>query len=198
MSDLPSGVVAALRAPTLVAGVLVEADLPDGVVRAWSGAWELTTSDARVWSPVWQMGAISEIETGSALEAPTYALELRQPLKGLGVNLEAFRAAFVELVGADVFGRSVTIYLQVFAVSDLALVGAPVGVFAGLMTNVEGAWDSVASAVARVNVEHPLAFATGAAFAYLTDADQQARSPGDKACFLTTVLPTREVKWPAD
>lgn len=198
MSDLPASVTAALRSPRLVAGVLVELDMPSGVVRAWSGAWELTTSDGKVWSPVGEYGGVSALEGGSALEAPGFTLELRSPGVGTSLDEAAFVSALKSAANEDVFGGAASVYLQVFDLQTNELVGAPQAIVSGLMVNTEADWQRVETAVVRVQCEHILAWSRMAPAAYLTGPDQQARHPGDRICEFTSIIPTREVTWPRD
>lgn len=198
MSDLPSSVIAELKATQLVAAVLVEMDFPSGVVRVWNGAGELETLDERTWQGVGEFGAISEMESATALESAGFTLEMRDFGAADLADEAAFITAFKAAVDEAVFGRDVRIYLQVFDVATMALVNDPQAVVAARMVHTEADWQSIETAVARAQCEHVLAWSRMTPAAYLTDADQQARNAGDLACRFTTILPTREVTWPRD
>ena len=197
MSDLPAAVVAELTSLELVAAVLVEMDFDGGAVRVWNGPGQLTAG-GETWEGVGQFGAISEIEESSALDASGFTLELCHFGEADLTDESEFIAAFQAALDQDVFGRAVRIYLQVFDVDTNAAIGAPQAVASARMVHVEADWQSVETAAVRIQCEHVLAWARMAPAAYLTDADQQARHPGDLACELTTVIPTREVTWPRD
>lgn len=197
MNDLPTEVIARLKAPRLIAAALMELEFAAETVRVWNGAGQLTTSDGRSWEGVHEYGSISSIEAGSANEAPGFTIELRTPGRDWPQTSSAFAAAVKQALREDVFGRPVRLYLQVFDLGDHSLVGAPQAMLAALMVNVEAELVGSSSLV-RVQCEHRLAWGRMPPAAFLTSADQQTRFPGDQACDYTAVLPVRRVRWPRD
>lgn len=195
MSDMDSQVVTNARSSRFQGGVLAELELASGTLRAWTGSWELTTSDAKVWQPIGEYGGISLIESASALEAPAFTMEIRSPAADNAADEAAFITAFKAAVDEDVFGRSAAVYVQNFNLATMALVSSPQAVRTGRMTHISADW-TAGTAVARVHVEHPMAWAGAVPHAFLTDPDQEARNAGDRACFLAALLPTREAIWP--
>ena len=189
--------VDALGAAELVVGVLVELDLPGGARRAWNGVQELTTNDQKVWGPVGEFGTVGSVEGGSAMESPGFQLGLALP--GIdGATASAFAAAVAGAREMDVFGRWVTIWLQLFDRDTNAPSGLPIAVAAGVMVQVEDSWDGVSGASLRLSCEHVLTAALAGAGGWLTDSDQQARHPGDLAFELVGVIKDRTVRWPRD
>lgn len=195
---VPSAVAVALRAETVVAGVLVEMDFATGLQRVWSGIDPLTTSDGRVWSPVAHFGGVSELEEATALEAAGFTIGLRRPGEVGSDSAAAFAAAVQEARAEDVFGRDVTVYLQAFDAATGAAVGAPQAVAAAIMVQVEDSFDGAGAAAIRVQCEHVLAPGRVGSAGWMTDVDQQARHPGDRGLALTSVIGQRRVRWPRD
>jgi len=175
--------------------VLVEADLPSGRMRLWNGVDELRTLDGRVWQPVANFGAVSELERGTALEVPQFAVEL-----SLGDVEEETAQAFAAAVGAalseDTEGRPISVWLQWFDPRTGALLGEPEAEIVGRMARPQATLAGVAEATLRVGGEHEAAFVLRGTDGWLTPADQEARHPGDKGCDVTGRLEGRNVIWP--
>jgi hypothetical protein len=189
--------IAALKATEVVSGVLCEIELPGGVQRVWSGDGELTTLDDRVWLPVSNFGEISDIEGTTATEALGFTVGLKAPGQG-HPSIEAFAQAVAASRELDIYGKGVRIYIQLCSVRDWSLIGDPQAIAAGILTQHYDMWRGADIVGVSLQCEHILAPGRVASAAYMTDADQQSRFPGDTACSLTTVLPNRVVRWPLD
>jgi hypothetical protein len=187
--------------------VLVEAELESGVRRVWSGTDVLRTLDGREWEPVGAFGAVSELERGSALEAPQFSVSLslsalrpetaRRFEDATGV---APAAAFARSVGKaleeDLEGRAVTVWLQWFDPQTGAMLGAPEAEIVGRMSRAQATLRGVTDVALGISAEHEAASILRGVAGWLTPADQRSRHPGDRGCDVTGRLEGRDVIWP--
>lgn len=155
---------------------LAEIDLPDGIVRAWTGAFVLTTLDGRVWQPLSSWGRLSAVRTSAATVSEGFTVGIVNPYAGqpdAAEFAEAFRADF----NAATAGRRATIYAQAFEAAQL--VGMPEAIASGAMGPVS-AKGSAGVASLAVSVRGLLADGPVPPHGLVSSADQEARYPGDR------------------
>lgn len=190
-----SAVIEVDSAEVVSVAVLVEADLPSGMMRVWTGTDPLRTLDGRLWQPIADFGAVSELERGTALEAPQFAVELA--LHDVDEDDAArFRASVAEALGEDTEGRAISVWLQWFDAETGALLGEPEAEIVGRMARPQASLVGVGEARLRVGGEHEAAYILRGTDGWLTPADQEARHPGDRGCDVTGRLEGRDVVWP--
>ena len=107
-----------------------------------------------------------------------------------GLELEEGRAAAEE----DLRGRRVNIYLGLFD-AEGALIPVPYMIFGGLGDNSNLSIDAENGVTFTLNAENSMISLQQAAVALLTDADQQARYPGDKGLEYAGRMKNTTVKW---
>ncbi len=188
-----------IRSDQLAAARLVELEFPAETFRVWTGDGEITTLDARVWQGLGNFGQISAVKDTEGLSAEEIVIGLRRVSDGNELDPEAFSEAINADRNLDVYNRAVRIYLQVFDTVTLGLVGSPVAEFIGLMSHVVTRREGTHAAEISVHCEGIFAEGRKPPHIHYTQADQEARFPGDRGFeFIAANALPRVVVWPRD
>lgn len=181
------------------AAALVLFDFSAGERRLWLGF-----GDIRAGGHVWTGGGglVSMSSPGRSTSGKSAAVTFT--LSGVpmedgadGLMAEAYRLA--SGAKADYVGRDVVVYLQFFDVTGdypMYPLDSPMAIWAGVMdvltVNIEG--PSVTSI--SLSCEDENSDRRRPPYGLLTDADQQARYPGDNSCQFRAALRTKQLKTP--
>ena len=187
-----------IRSDQLAAARLVELEFPDETLRVWSGEGKLVTLDARVWQGVGGFGQISAITDTDDLIANEVTVGIRRAVQGNELDPVAFATAINADRKLDVYNRAVRIYAQVFDAETYALVGNPEPEFIGLMSHVTTKRDGVQAAEISIVCENIFAEGRKPPHIHYTQADQEARFPGDLGFSFISANADRILTWPRD
>lgn len=192
--------VAILRGPSAAFGMalLAEMDFPDGIIRVWRGGFKLNAG-GHDWIPLAGFASVGEIEGGVGLEARGVRLGLtRAAQSDEGTPPEIEVVEFLRALKADldtvVAGRNITIFEQVLDVETLDPLGDPEALWTGVMSDIEMQVDAT-NAAGILNAEGPFAAPRGPLAAFLTDAEQQSRHPGDLICQFAAQISKQVINW---
>ncbi len=187
-----------IRGDKLAAARMVELEFPAATERVWTGTGAITTTDGRVWTGVGEFGQISAIRDAEGLAANEVAIGIRRTAAGRSLDPDAFAAAVNVERNIAVYGRAIRIYLQVFNADTYALVGAPEPEFIGLMSHITTRREGTMATEITIFCESLFAEGRKPAHIYYTQADQEARWPGDKAFEFIAANANRILVWPRD
>lgn len=157
-------------------------DFSSGTKRLWSGIGNLSWDD-NTWQGTGHLGRVSTIEETMELRAAGMSMQLS------GVNT----ADLTQVIAEPIQGRRATVYLG-FLDSNFQLVADPTIIFDGRMDTVEIV-DGGPTATITMMVENRLRDLDRARVRNYTDADQQARFPGDKGLEYVPALQEIDIPW---
>jgi len=152
-----------------------------GVQTLWSGRGDLAWN-GEVYRGVGDMGAVSAIEEG----VEQRAFGVRMTLSGIPVNLLSIA------LQEDVQGRRAEVWLG-FLDDNYALVADPALLFRGRMDAMDASLG--AAATITLTAENRLADWNRPRVRRYTDAEQQARFPGDKGLEFVNPTTEKEIVW---
>lgn len=156
--------------------VLVHMDFLDAPKRWWTGFGDLEVN-GHVWQGIGDLIAISPISSSYQVSAEQVTFEVAATPEMLALALAA---------KARVRDRSVTVYLQLFAMEDAEGVergqpiGSPMALYSGTMTKMPWAASGPNQRTLRVEAEGMFFRRNAAPRGRWTDSDQKARYPGDR------------------
>lgn len=150
--------------------------------RLWSGVGDLNWDD-QTWKGIGDFGRVSSLEETVELKAVGMSLQLS------GVKTENI----ADVAAEPIQGRRAQLWLG-FLDEDFTLIADPVMIFDGRMDTVEIA-DGGATAVITMAVENRLRDLERARTRRYTDADQQARFPGDRGLEFVPSLQELDIPW---
>lgn len=178
---------------------LVLFDFASGARRLWLGYGDLRAG-GETWTGGGGLVSISSLGRTASGQSSSVTFTLAGvPMEdgAEGLMADAYRLAAGDK--ADYAARDVVVYLQFFDVTgDVPLypLDSPLAVWAGVMdvlaVNIEG--PSVTSI--SLTCENENSDRRRPRYGLLTDADQQARYPGDKSCQFRARLRTKQLKTP--
>ena len=175
----------AAAADTVRPFVLVELDFPEKPVRVWSGVGALTW-DGQRFEGVGDLGKIGTMSETTELMATNVTLELSGiPTDQVDHVDASLREAYQ--------GRAVRIWYGFFD-EFWAVIPSPVLVWAGVMDAPE-ITDNGSSITVSLSAENRLVDMSRVRVRRYTDADQQERFPGDRACEYVPALQDAEIPW---
>jgi hypothetical protein len=187
-----------LRSDRLVASRMIEMEFPAETLRVWSGSGPITTLDGKVWQGVSVFGQISIIRDTDDLAANEVIVGLRRTAEGVQGDPAAFSAAVNADRNLDVYNRAVRIYLQVFNPDTLDLVGNPQPEFIGVMSHIVTRREGTVAAEINLHCENLFAEGRKPPHIHYSQADQEARFPGDLGFEFIAANADRILTWPRD
>ncbi|GEP12252.1 hypothetical protein [Methylobacterium gnaphalii] len=179
---------AAAQGATVIAALLVSFDFTDAPAFYWTGDGPLKTADGQIWDGTSGLGQVDGLSAPVGTSAPQATFTLS------GVSARV--AALARQQSALVKGREVRVSVQ-FCAEDLALLDAPVEVYSGSLDVMT--YQALGSGIFSVQTtaESPWTGRNKPPFGFLTDADQQARYPGDRGLELVAGLVAKTILWPS-
>lgn len=182
---------AALVGSTVRMAMLVELQFRSKTKRLWNGAGLVTVADGE-WEGVGGFGSIDGL---AQVREPVSS---KVTLKLSGVSAEVL--AIAKASTSDVQGRPAYVWLQLFD-AEWQPLGARIPVFWGDMQRInilrsEAGDVSGGSRVCEVEVENAFAGRARPSAGRFTDADQQARFPGDRFFRFVPAQRSQVIKWP--
>lgn len=191
MPFLTTSQIAALSGSTVRIATLVEMQFVSKTMRLWNGAG-LATVAGFEWEGVGAMGSID------GLAQTREPVSSKVTLRLSGVSAEVL--AIARNTTADVQGRPAYIWLQLFD-GEWQPVGARIPVFWGVLQRInimrsEASGHSGGERVCELEVENPFAGRARPSAGRFTDADQQARHPGDRFFRFVPKQRSQVITWP--
>lgn len=154
----------------------------------WTGFGPLRTSDGQIWEGTAGVASISGLSQpiGTVAQQVTFALS--------GVDPRIIAAARRQ--SDSVKGRDCAVFIQLFD-DAWQTVGARRHVWSGAMDVMTYKASSDATYTVELSAENLWAGRRKPPHGYYTDADQQARFPGDVGCQFVASLPGKTINWPS-
>ena len=171
--------------------VLVHMDFLDAPKRWWTGFGDLEVN-GHVWQGIGDLITISPISSSYQVSAEQVTFEVAATPEMLALALAA---------KARVRDRSVTVYLQLFAMEDAEGVergqpiGSPMALYSGTMTKMPWAASGPNQRTLRVEAEGMFFRRNAAPRGRWTDSDQKARYPGDRGFERLPLYVNYETRW---
>lgn len=162
--------------------LLAELDFVSGTKRLWSGIGNLLWN-SETWEGTGDLGRVSSIEETVELRAAGMALQLA------GVDT----SDLAEVIAEPIQGRRAKLYIG-FRDSAFQLISDPIIIFDGRMDTIEIV-DGGPTATITMKVENRLRDLERARTRRYTDADQQARFPGDVGLQYVPALQEIDIAW---
>lgn len=187
MSFLSSAALAAVSKGSVKLALLAHFDFVDDPRRYWMGFGPLRTLDSANWEGTAGVGEIS----GLNVPIGTVAQQVSFSLSGVDARVAKLARRQSDLVK----GRAVTVYVQIFN-EDWSPLGTPLHVWSGELDVMSWEQGDDGTFVVKVSAESIWAARRKSPFGFYTDADQQARSPGDRGLELMASLPGKTITWP--
>lgn len=187
MAFLTTPTRAALSGVTVRLALLTYFEFADDPRRYWMGFGPLQTLDGPTWEGTAGLASIS----GLNVPIGTIAQQVSFSLSGVDARV----AALARRQSDAVKGRPVTVFLQIFN-EDWSLLGNPLHVWSGDLDVMSYDADGDGTYTVSVSAESIWATRRKPSFGFFTDADQQARSPGDRGLELMASLPNKTIIWP--
>lgn len=187
MSFLSSQALAAVSKGGVKLAMLVHFDFVEDPRRYWLGFGPLPTLDGHVWEGTAGLGEIS----GLNVPIGTVAQQVSFALSGVDARVANLARRQSDLVK----GRAVTVFVQIFN-DDWSPLGLPLHVWSGDLDVMSWDQSEDGSFIVKVSAESIWAARRKSPFGFYTDADQQARSPGDRGLELMASLPGKTITWP--
>lgn len=163
--------------------LMVEFDFGTVTDRAWSGLGQLTW-DGHIWYGAGSLGKVSTIEETTELKATGAQFQL----SGIPVDLIA------KVSTTPIQGNRVRLYLGFMQDDFLDLIADPILIFDGRMDTVE-IIDGRETATVTLTAENRLRDLERVRTRRYTDADQQARYPGDRGLEYVPALQDKKIVW---
>lgn len=181
-----------LRSGRIGQAVLVHMDFRDSPKRWWTGFGDLEVN-GHLWQGLGDLITISPISSSYQVSAEQVTFEVAATPEMLALALAA---------KDRVRDRSVTVYLQLFAMEDAEgaergqPIGSPMALYSGTMTKMPWAKTGPTQRAIRIECEGMFFRRNAAPRGRWTDSDQKARYPGDKGFErLPLYSNSYEVKW---
>ena len=180
-----------LRNGRIGQAVLVHMDFLDAPKRWWTGFGDLEVN-GHVWQGIGDLITISPISSSYQVSAEQVTFEVAATPEMLALALAA---------KARVRDRSVTVYLQLFAMEDAEGVergqpiGSPMALYSGTMTKMPWAASGPNQRTLRVEAEGMFFRRNAAPRGRWTDSDQKARYPGDRGFERLPLYVNYETRW---
>jgi hypothetical protein len=185
MSGYPDLVRAIQQRQQLFVALLVQLGFTSGTMYVWTGPGPLKDANGQVWQGVGNLGTVSDLERALvSSQTPTLTLS--------GIDPEI--AARALAASHEVKGQPCIIFEQYFD-ENLAPVDKPIAIWNGLMDRAKITSDVSASTI-TVSTVTLLYRRRRPALAYLSDATQQSRYPGDFGCSEISRLVQATENWP--
>lgn len=164
-----------LRSGRIGQAALVHMDFLDAPKRWWTGFGDLQVA-GQTWQGLGDLITISPISTSYQPSAEQVTFEVAATPEMLALALAA---------KSRVRDRDVTVYLQLFALTDDAgeagqPIGSPISLFTGTMQNMPWSAHGPTQRTIRIEAEGLFFRRNMAPRGRWTDADQKARHPGDR------------------
>lgn len=188
MSYFSASVEAALAGRTLTAVILGRFDFATETMRLWMGHG-LIRAGGFTWRGAGDLGSISGIEQAVDGIAPVVTFGLS------GVKPELVAKALN--ASAEVKGRVVVPFLQVFDAETRAPLDAPYAFWLGRMDVMSIETAGPAQRVISLTAETFFARRGSSALGWLTDRSQQKDYPGDRGLEFVPAIPNLSTTWPA-
>ena len=153
----------------------------------WPGFGPLRTLDNLTWEGTAGLGEIS----GLNVPIGTVAQQVSFSLSGVDARIATLARRQSDLVK----GRACTVFLQLFN-ADWSVLGNPLHVWSGDLDVMSFEQDEDGTFIVKLTAESIWAGRRKPPFGFYTDADQQARSPGDRGLELMASLPGKTITWP--
>jgi hypothetical protein len=179
--------VAAVSGPVARLALLAQFDFVDDPRWYWTGFGSLRTLDDHLWEGTAGLAAISGLDVPIGTTAPQVTFTLS------GVDPRII--ALARRQSDTVKGRAVTVWFQLFN-DDWSLRGAPYHIWTGDLDVMTYNAGGDGTYTVSVSAESIWAGRRKPAFGYLSDADQEARSPGDRGLEQVASLPGKTINWP--
>lgn len=178
-------VQAAIDGETLGVALLTRLDFVEGERRLFLGSGSIEI-DGELWSGLGEMAKIGAVNGGFGDTADAFTMTL----SGVDPQIEALCAS----AAATIQGRRDTQYLQFFH-ADGKPIESPVVIRIGTMDRMEVDGDATTATVTAVS-EDLFVNRSKPPAGTLSDADQQARFPGDLGCEFVNTLIYKDINWP--
>lgn len=177
----------AVEGPTVRIALLAWFDFDGDPRWYWTGFGPLRTSDDQLWEGTAGLATISGLSQplGTTAQSVTFSLS--------GVDPRV--VALARQQSAKVKGRDCAVYMQLFN-DDWSLRGDHLHVWSGAL-DVMTYKGSDGVYTVELTAENVWAGRRKPAHGYYTDADQQARFPGDLGCQFVASLPGKTINWPS-
>lgn len=182
-SDAP-----AVAGPVARLALLAWFDFEDDPRWYWTGFGPLRTSDNQLWDGTNEVASIS----GLAMPLGTSAQQVTFALSGVSARV----AALARQQSARVKGRDCAVFIQIFN-EDWSLRGPRRHVWSGALDVMTYKFDGAGTYTVELTAENIWAGRRKPPFGFYTDADQQARFPGDIGCQFVASLPGKTINWPS-
>lgn len=188
MTIFPATIAAALAGRVVRAAHLVAFDFLDDPRWYWLGFGPLRTADGQVWEGTGGIGEVDGLTFAIGTAAPQTTFKLS--------GVDARVIALAQQQSDRVKGREVRVYVQ-FLDENLALLDDPFEIWWGTLDvmTYEAAGNETYTVTA--SAEGVWTGRNKPPFGYFTDADQQARHPGDRGLEQVGSLPGKTITWPA-
>lgn len=179
--------VAAVAGPVARLALLAWFDFEGDPRWYWTGFGPLVTDDGQSWEGTGEVASISGLTMplGTAAQQVTFALS--------GVSARV--AALARQQSARVKGRDCAVFIQLFN-EDWSLQGPRRHVWSGSLDVMTYKFNGDATFTVELTAESIWSGRRKPAYGFYTDADQQARFPGDRGCEFVGSLPGKTIYWP--
>lgn len=187
MSFLGSN-AAKVTSPAAKIALLAWLDFVDDPRWYWTGFGPLFTSDDQLWEGTAGLASISGLSQpiGTVAQQVTFALS--------GVDPRII--ALARRQSDKVKGRDCSVFLQLFD-DDWQIVGSRLHVWSGALDVMTYKASEGGLYTVELTAENLWAGRRKPPHGYYTDADQQARFPGDVGCQFVASLPGKTINWPS-
>lgn len=154
----------------------------------WTGFGPLRTSDDQIWEGTAGLATISGLSQpiGTSAQSVTFSLS--------GVDPRII--ALARQQSATVKGRDCAVYVQLFD-ENWQIVGDRRHVWSGALDVMTYKASADSTYTVDLTAESIWAGRRKPAHGFYTDADQQARFPGDLGCQFVGSLPGKTINWPS-
>lgn len=187
MTFLTAPALAAIAKRSVKLALLAHFDFVGDPRRYWTGFGPLPTLDGHSWEGTAGLGQIS----GLNVPIGTVAQQVSFVLSGVDARVATLARRQSDLVK----GRACTALVQIFN-DDWSPLGNPLHVWSGELDVMSFEQDEDGTYTVKVSAESIWAARRKSPFGFYTDADQQARSPGDRGLELMASLPGKTITWP--
>lgn len=170
---------------------LAEFQFKSRTLRLWPGQYEFVDGEGRRWQPTYGIGQVTGIAQSFNGTAPELQFEMS------GVDPEMVRLARDSV--DEYYNRIVRVMLQ-FVNDNGDPLSDPFTFTWGLMRSLisrREPTDNGIISILGITAESPFDGRSRARNSYLSDRDQQTRSPGDLICSRIAGIEAKEIVWPA-
>lgn len=200
MSLFPETIKVKLGGGIVEAAFLVLFDFASSPMRVWNGPGVLDTNDGNAWSGLGEIGSVTGVEQAVAGTAPEMTFTVS------GIDPEIARIAMQDFA-SEARHRMARVYVQFFGTEDpedvdnQRCLDNPYVIRTGRMMKPSvvfnrGEDDEPETAAVTVTAESRFTKRSRPRHSTYTDADQQARFPGDLGFQFVPSLLNKTVPWP--